>query len=62
MPNGIVGAPGEHLNHPAVEMLQVRKLTINAIPPQPLNIDGEVRGLTPMVVEVLPRALNVLVR
>ena len=53
---------GQHLNHPAVEMLQVRKLTINAIPPQPLNIDGEVRGLTPMVVEVLPRALNVLVR
>lgn len=55
-------ATGQHLNHPAVEMLQVRKLLVGAIPPQPLNIDGEVRGLTPMAVEVLPRALKVLVR
>ena len=55
-------ATGQHLNHPAVEMLQVRKLVVGAIPPQPLNIDGEVRGLTPMTVDVLPRALKVLVR
>lgn len=53
---------GQHLNHPAVEMLQVRKLKIGAIPPQPLNIDGEVRGLTPLNIEVMPRALQVLVR
>jgi diacylglycerol kinase (ATP) len=55
-------AMGKHLNHPAVEMLQVRKLVVGAIPPQPLNIDGEVRGLTPMNIEVLPRELKVLVR
>lgn len=55
-------AAGQHLDHPAVEMLQVRRLKLGAIPPQPLNIDGEVRGLTPMEVNVLPRALKVLVR
>lgn len=55
-------AMGKHLDHPAVEMLQVRKLVVGAIPPQPLNIDGEVRGLTPMTIEVLPRELKVLVR
>jgi diacylglycerol kinase (ATP) len=55
-------ATGQHLDHPAVEMLQVRKLVAQTIPPQPLNIDGEVRGLTPMTIEVLPRALKVLVR
>ncbi|MBB6049681.1 diacylglycerol/lipid kinase family protein [Armatimonas rosea] len=55
-------ASGQHLNHPAVEMLQVRKLEVGTIPPQPLNIDGEVRGLTPMTIEVRPRELKVLVR
>lgn len=53
---------GQHIGHPAVEMLQVRSLKLSAIPPQPLNIDGEVRGLTPVEIGVLPRALKVLVR
>ena len=55
-------AMGKHLDHPAVEMLQVRKLVVGTIPPQPLNIDGEVRGLTPMNIDVRPRELKVLVR
>lgn len=55
-------ATGNHIGHPAVELLQTRSLTVGAIPPQPLNIDGEVRGLTPMNVVVRPRELKVLVR
>jgi YegS/Rv2252/BmrU family lipid kinase len=53
---------GQHLNHPAVEMLQVRSLSLTTVPPQPLNIDGDVSGLTPAEIGVKPRALKVLVR
>jgi diacylglycerol kinase (ATP) len=53
---------GQHIGHPAVQMLQVRKLKIQAIPPQPLNIDGDVTGSTPCEIGVMPRALKVLVR
>ncbi len=53
---------GNHVNHPAVKMLKVRRFEMQTIPPQPLNIDGDVRGLTPAIVEVLPNVLKVLVR
>lgn len=53
---------GNHLNHPAVRMLKVRKFTMQTIPPQPLNIDGDVKGLTPATVEVKNNVLKVLVR
>ncbi|MES2464302.1 MAG: diacylglycerol kinase family protein [Armatimonadota bacterium] len=53
---------GQHENHPAVRMFKARKLTVNTIPPQPLNIDGDVSGLTPMNVTMEPRSLKVLVR
>jgi YegS/Rv2252/BmrU family lipid kinase len=53
---------GQHLTHPAVELIQTRTLALTTIPPQPLNIDGEVRGLTPIALTVENRALRVLVR
>lgn len=53
---------GNHLNHSAVKMLKVRKFTMQTMPPQPLNIDGDVKGLTPATVEVKNNALKVLVR
>ena len=53
---------GTHAGHPAVELFQARQIQIQAIPPQPLNIDGDLRGLTPIEVSVAPRALKVLVR
>jgi len=53
---------GRHQNHPAVRMLKVRRLKVTTTPPQPLNIDGDVRGLTPMEISVMPMALKVLVR
>ena len=53
---------GQHENHPAVKMFKARKLSLSTLPPQPLNIDGDVSGLTPMTVTVESRALKVLVR
>lgn len=53
---------GKHVDHPAVQMLQIHRLKIEAVPPQALNIDGEVRGSTPVEIVVAPAAIQVLVR
>jgi len=53
---------GNHMNHPAVRMLKVRKFKMQTIPPQPLNIDGDVKGLTPAEIGVIPNELKVMVR
>lgn len=53
---------GTHTDHPAIRLFQTRKLTIKTIPPQPLNIDGDLSGLTPATITVQSRALRVLVR
>ena len=53
---------GNHLNHKAILMKKARKIEIQAIPPQPVNLDGDVTGLTPVTIEVVPRSLQVLVR
>jgi diacylglycerol kinase (ATP) len=43
---------GKHVNHPAVTMLRSSRITLEADPPQPLLIDGEVCGMTPATVTV----------
>ena len=48
---------GKHVRHPAVSMLRARSLRVEADPPQPLLIDGEVCGTTPATVHLLPGAL-----
>lgn len=53
---------GTHLGHPAIISLQVRSVKIEAVPTQPLNIDGDIRGATPATIGVSARALKVLVR
>jgi diacylglycerol kinase (ATP) len=53
---------GAHVNHPAVRLFKARRLTMTTTPTFPLNIDGDVTGLTPAQVEVVPRGLKVLVR
>lgn len=40
---------------------QVRRVTIDCDPPQPVLLDGEPLGDTPVTVEVVPQALKVLV-
>ncbi len=48
---------GKHVNHPAVTMLRARTILVDADPPQPLLIDGEVRGTTPAKITLLPGVL-----
>lgn len=53
---------GNHTEHGAVRMLQARKVKMTTTPPQPLNIDGDIKGLTPAEITVMGRALKVIVR
>jgi diacylglycerol kinase family enzyme len=40
---------------------QARRITIEVDPPQPVQVDGEMVGVTPVSAEILPGALKVLV-
>ena len=50
---------GSHVKHPAVTMLRASRITLDADPPQPLLIDGEVCGTTPAVVTIARQALAI---
>ena len=53
---------GQHVSHPSVSIFRASRLRIAANPPQPMNVDGEIRGSTPAEITVESRALKVLVR
>lgn len=46
---------------PVIEHWQARQITIEVDPPQPVQVDGEMVGETPIRAEVLPGALKVIV-
>ena len=50
---------GTHVSLPCVETRQVRAFTIDTCGNDPLNLDGELRGTTPVCVRMLPGALKV---
>ncbi|BDI33152.1 lipid kinase [Capsulimonas corticalis] len=52
---------GAHVRHPAVTILRASEITLEADPPQPLLIDGEVLGTTPAKITLLRGALPMLV-
>ena len=52
---------GKHVHHPAVSLLRARRISVDADPPQPLLIDGEVCGTTPARISLLPGALPFMV-
>jgi len=54
----IVGVPAEDS---MIEHVQGRRFTITATPAQPMQIDGEVFGETPVDIEVVPAALTAIV-
>jgi diacylglycerol kinase family enzyme len=41
--------------------LAVRELWLHTDPPLPLDVDGEIRGRTPMRITLAPEALRVMV-
>ena len=52
---------GNHEAHPKVEMIQAASMTIVGEPPLMLMADGELLGLTPLRLKVLPAELTILV-
>ncbi len=52
---------GKHIGHPAVSMLQAAQVSLDADPPQPLLIDGEVIGTTPATITLSRHALAIKV-
>lgn len=54
-------AAGRHSDSPGVEVLQGRSVYVVAETPLPMHLDGEPLGSTPVSVEVVPRALTMVV-
>ncbi|MER3400261.1 MAG: diacylglycerol kinase [Thermoflexus sp.] len=52
---------GRHLQDPAVKFFRGRRVIVETHPVVPVQVDGEPIGQTPMVFEVVPRALRILV-
>lgn len=52
---------GLHIQDPKVEVHQAQRVEISTRRPLPVHVDGDAIGYTPIIIEVVPRALNVLV-
>ena len=52
---------GTHLSSEHVRFFRTRRLRIESDPPCPFNLDGEEAGVTPVELEILPGALEVVV-
>lgn len=52
---------GGHLTHPKVEVYRARRVEVRATTPVATHSDGEVIGTTPVVFEMLPQNLQVIV-
>jgi diacylglycerol kinase (ATP) len=51
---------GSHLQINSLEYYQVQSLGINSNDPEPLDLDGEIKGQAPFHAEVIPGAFQVL--
>jgi diacylglycerol kinase (ATP) len=51
---------GKHLEHPGVQLVRTKRLTIRAPAPLALWADGEPVGQTPAIIDVVPGAVRVL--
>ncbi|MCS7351607.1 diacylglycerol/lipid kinase family protein [Thermoflexus sp.] len=52
---------GRHLQDPAVKFFTGRRVVVETRPVVPVQVDGEPIGHTPMVFEIVPRSLRILV-
>jgi diacylglycerol kinase (ATP) len=50
---------GTHLSHPKVEVIRSSRARVDAPEPLPIELDGEQVGTTPVLFEIVPRALRV---
>lgn len=51
---------GSHISMPEVEHHQVSRFTLDTSAPEPLNLDGELKGATPLAAEIMPGAISIL--
>ena len=51
---------GEHVSAPQLEYRQVSSFSITTLRPAPLNIDGEIKGTTPVTVTLEHQAVQLL--
>jgi diacylglycerol kinase (ATP) len=52
---------GTHLAHPKIESLRGATVTVEAVKPLPIALDGEQPGTTPVTFSIVPRAIRVRV-
>jgi diacylglycerol kinase (ATP) len=52
---------GRHIHHPKIKVLKAASFSIESDPPLLFHRDGEVMGVTPCQIHVLPQAVKVLV-
>ena len=52
---------GEHLNNPYVKVYQGKHFKIETTPPKILNPEGEIFGVTPMEITVMPKEIDFFV-
>ena len=51
----------QHIQDPKVDIYRARRVEIRTYRPLPVQVDGDYIGNTPIVMEVVPRALNLMV-
>lgn len=51
---------GLHFGDPKVELYRAKRVEVNTYRPLPVHVDGDAIGYTPVVIEVVPRALKLL--
>ncbi|MCX7706673.1 MAG: diacylglycerol kinase family lipid kinase [Anaerolineae bacterium] len=51
----------KHIEDPEVDIYRAQRIEISTYRPLPVHVDGDYIGLTPIVIEVVPKALNLLV-
>lgn len=51
----------KHIEDPEVDIYRAQRIEVSTYRPLPVHVDGDYIGLTPIVIEVVPKALNLLV-
>ena len=51
---------GRHVECREVEYYRTRRLRLESDPPVPVQLDGDVGGMTPLDISVVPKALRVV--
>ncbi len=53
-------ASGEHVNVPEVSYFPGKRIMIESDPPAVVELDGDIRGTTPVVFDVCPQAISII--